>query len=574
MIFRFDNRYKIKVLIYLGLSLAFATFYGLLALNRAFSSEYIVQDDARQHVFWMQRFIDRDLFPGDLIADYFQSIAPVGYSGLYQLMAGFGVEPLLFSKVLPLILTLFTTVFCFCVCLQLLPVPLAGFISSLLLNQSMWLQDDIASATARAFVYPLFLAFLYYLLKRSLFPCLVSILLQGLFYPQSVLISSGILLVNLLIWNKSHAKRRDYQFCSIGLIFAFLVMLPYVLDSSEFSPVIIASEAKTLPEFLPGGRSVFFDPNPFFFWLFGERSGMIPALLPPLIWIGLFLPKILQHQQKFPLVKRVQNTIILLQTILVSVIWFFAAHLVLFKLYLPSRYTDHTGRIVMALASGIVITILLDVAWRNWQQPKKSGDRRFFSGIAALLLTVFLLFYPSLNPKFPLTNYRPGSSPKIYQFFQQQPKDILIASLSGEANNLPTFAGRSVLVAREYAVPYHLGYYRQFRERLTDLIQAQYSSNPQDVKNFINKYGIDFWLIDKEAFKSEYLTENNWFQEMSIAKETAVLLEKGLTPALIKTIESCKVFEENNLLVLNADCITSSMLSNIESANIHVSELE
>jgi len=72
----------------------------------------------------------------------------------------------------------------FGVCLEL-PVPTAGFIATLLLNQSLWMKDDLVSATPRAFVYPLFLAFLYYL-RRSLLPVCVAIALLGLFYPHFV----------------------------------------------------------------------------------------------------------------------------------------------------------------------------------------------------------------------------------------------------------------------------------------------------------------------------------------------------------------------------------------------------
>ena len=52
-----------------------------------------MQDDARQHVFWMQRFIDSELFPHDLIADYFQSVAPTGYTTLYRIAAALGSIP-------------------------------------------------------------------------------------------------------------------------------------------------------------------------------------------------------------------------------------------------------------------------------------------------------------------------------------------------------------------------------------------------------------------------------------------------------------------------------------------------
>lgn len=60
-----------------SLSLTFSAIYSILGLREAFSSEYVVQDDARQHVFWMLRFLDPELFPQDLIANYFQSVAPL-----------------------------------------------------------------------------------------------------------------------------------------------------------------------------------------------------------------------------------------------------------------------------------------------------------------------------------------------------------------------------------------------------------------------------------------------------------------------------------------------------------------
>ena len=75
--------------------------------------EYVCQDDAREYVFWMQRFIDPELLPDDLIADYFQSITPSGYAALYQLMASFGITPLLLSKILPIFLGLIITIYVF-----------------------------------------------------------------------------------------------------------------------------------------------------------------------------------------------------------------------------------------------------------------------------------------------------------------------------------------------------------------------------------------------------------------------------------------------------------------------------
>ena len=52
-----------RTIFWFGLSLAFSAYFANQALHQAFSSPFAVQDDARQHVFWMARFLDPQLFP-------------------------------------------------------------------------------------------------------------------------------------------------------------------------------------------------------------------------------------------------------------------------------------------------------------------------------------------------------------------------------------------------------------------------------------------------------------------------------------------------------------------------------
>ena len=142
-----------------------------------------------------------------------------------------------------------------------------------------------------------------------------------------------------------------------------------------------------------------------------------------------------------------------------------------------------------------------------------------------------------------------------YDFFQEQPKDILIASLEEEANLLPTFAQRSILLGREYAIPYQVGYYTQFRQRVIDLIVAQYSSDLIDVKSFIQKYGVDFWMVHRGSFTPEYVEKNSWLMQYESAQDAVTFLQLGYIPALATTIPICTVFQNDSLFVLDANCI-------------------
>ena len=354
-----DNKFNFWLL----LSIVMAILFSFSGLKLAFSSIYTIQDDARQHVFWMQQFNDPDLFSNDLIAKYFSSVAPLGYKSLYWIANFIGIEPFLFNKILPLIIGIFTTIYIFLICLEIFPVPFAGFIAALLLNQNLWMLDDLVSGTPRAFFYPLFLAFIYYLLRFSLLPCLLVIILQGLFYPQVVLISAAILAIKLLCqWLESHNliqqwknsnisdediknsfftsitnnKRQQHStssswvislrfFYLTGLVLAIFILAIYALQTSEFNQVINLETAKSLTEFYSEGRNTFFLDNQAEFWLVGQRSGFLPREWQYVLLssFGLCLPILRLYPPRFPLVTKIDNKIeIIWQIFLASLLMF------------------------------------------------------------------------------------------------------------------------------------------------------------------------------------------------------------------------------------------------------------
>lgn len=553
---------------WLSLSLAFAAVYGVMALRQAFAGEYVVQDDARQHVFWMQQFRDAALFQGDLIASYFRSVAPIGYTAVYWLPAQVGLDPLMLNKLLPIGLGLITTAYTFGVSMQMVPVPLAGFLSTLLLNQNIWMKDDLVSATPRGFLYPLFAAFLYYLVQRSLWPCLVTLALQGLFYPQILLLSAGVLVLSLVQLQQGRwgitRDRRDWWFVGLGLLVSFVVLLPFALQTSEYGAVITPAEARQLPEFGNDGRSRFFVP-PLEFWLTWERSGIFPAVWkPPLMLAAVLLPVLWPMRDRLPLLHRVTATVSLLFHIIgASLGWFAIAHLVLFKLQLPSRYTQHSLRFVFALAAGIVLAAVLEKVLRLWAEPQTRARWRspLALGLAGLI-TLALIAYPSFEDDFPDTEYKEGREAAIYEFFQQQPKDALIASLTATTDDLPTFAQRPVLISREYAIPFHTGYFNQFRQRVFDLIAAQYTPQLPELKAFIRTYGVDFFLVEQTSFRPGYLTGNRWLQQFQPTVDEAIaLLKAGQRPALARLRNRCTAFQSEELTVVDANCILTQRLS-------------
>jgi hypothetical protein len=551
---------------WLALSLGFSAYFANQALHHAFSSQYVVQDDARQHVFWMERFLDSQLFPRDLIADYFQSVAPSGYSTFYYVMAQLGIDPLLLNKLLPMVLGLITTAFCFGVCLQFLPVPAAAFFGTLILNQSLWMQDDLVSATPRAFLYPLFLAFLYYLVRKAWLTCLTVIVLQGLFYPSTVFITAGVLVLRLVTVKKRlhfSRDRRDYLFCAAGLAVVVCVLSLYALKLRGIGPVMTASEARTLPEFLPGGRTSFFGYDAWRFWLTRRRSGLLPyPLLADLPLYGaLLLPFLIYYRRAFPLAQKITQSInVLPRVVVASLLMFAAAHIFLFRLHNPSRYTEHTLRIVLAAAAGIAAAIVVDALldWASRSEARRPARQAIALTLTAILISLLVL-YPRFVPNFPDTKYRTGREPELYKFFSLQRPDALVASLAQEVRNIPTFSKRSILVAREYALPYHTRYYSHMQERAIDLISASYSPDLHMLQNFIRKYGVSLVLVDRNAFQPDYIERDSWMmQYQPAAREAVANLRDGRVPALSKLMDSCSAFRADDLTVVDAECILST----------------
>src|SRR5262249_49249912 len=345
---------------WLALSLIFAFLMSSEGMRKAFSNKYVIQDDGRQHVFWMLRFVDADLFRGDLIADYFQSIAPTGYTVLYRIAARLGADPIYFSKLLPMALGVITTVFCFGVTMKLFPVPSAAFVSSLLLNESLWMRNGIVSGTPRAFISPLFLMFLFFVLNGSMAGTIVMIVLMALFFPSIMFIALGTFCLRLIRVDRRRLSlsrdRRDYILCVAVLAAAAVVLFPFARRSSSFGPVVTADEARAMPEFLARGRMVVFRQGFVQRWLTGSHTAMFASAVfyPYTMLLGLALPLTVVFRRRLPLIARLSTkTTLLPRVIAASIVMYFAANALLFRLYLPSRFTVSSFRIILALASGI-----------------------------------------------------------------------------------------------------------------------------------------------------------------------------------------------------------------------------
>ncbi len=545
---------------WLAIAILYALACAFLALRQAFGSEFTLADDVREHVFWMFRFVDPRLFPNDPIADYFQSLAPPGYADLYWLLARAGLNPLLASKLIPTALSLIAAGYFFGFARGFFRSAAVAAFSTIVLTQSLWLNSDLASATPRAFFYPLFIAFLYYQQRDSFPGILLSIALAALFFPPTALLGLAVLGFACLRW-KSGGQLvqlrgyRDYKLFAAALLVVVVCLLPYLVQTAAFGPLVTFAEAKRMSEFGPNGRVPIFSSSRWGYWVAENVGVHVPPTRPPWILAVCLWPLLRRFPNQFPLLKSIARGARPVPLIIAaSLSLFLIAHLLLFHLYLPNRYTASVTRVLLSLLGGGAMLAMMDAGLRRLAtNPTIQTPLRQKVIIAAFtFLLGIVLYYPLLLPTFPSASYIRGVDPDLYRFVARQAIRARIASLSDEADNLPTFSRRSVVVGAECAVPFHPGYYLPLRDRGLQIARAQYATDPAVVQKAVRDQQIDFWLLDADAFSDQYWYKSRLLRQLRLAFPAENLgVPHGAAPFLQRPPPGSIVYHDQRFIVVD-----------------------
>ncbi|MEM7065450.1 MAG: hypothetical protein AAF572_20080 [Cyanobacteria bacterium P01_B01_bin.77] len=561
-----SNRQKTLGLL---VSLLFALVYGLMAAQQAFAADYVIQEDARHYLFWMDRFANPNAFPNDLIADYLQSIAPVGYKLFFRTVSALTtLEPQTIAKLLPLPLGLITAGFFYQLTLAVFPLPLTGVIASVLLSQSMWCAQDVASATPRAFVMPLLVPLLLYFMRQQWRLSLGCLGLLAFIYPPVALVAGTLYVANVIRFRALRKSVRLSQLvdrdklglAAAAILIVALGILPSYLSSQSFGPVVTMAQAHTLPEFQPGGRHPFFRDNLLYYWLgwLSSQSGLFKRSMftPVTMLAALLIWPMYLVRKRFALFNTIRPTWrVFIKLILVSLFWFVMAYGIAFRLFMPVRYTGHSFLVIVPILSAIAWTLLID--W-GCQVALRSHWPSWGASLVLLIIGLPLFFYyPLLLNNFPKPNNVVGSQAAVYEYLQTQPQNTLVVSVDRQASDIPSFGRRSVLVAPEYGNAFHLSYYQPMRERATALLAAQYTNDPVLVQRFIQQYGITLWLVHQQAFTPEYLGKQTYWTNnyKTLAAEILSRLNQGHTLALQGAVNRCTQLETDQFWLLESSCI-------------------
>lgn len=536
-------------------------------MGAAFGSD-VIQDDARQHVFWMQRLVNPSLLRDDLYADYFASQAPPGYVMIFRLLLPF-TDLVTASKLLPPFLGLMAAGFTYMLTVRLYPSGPAAFLTTILGSWYVWQYDDLATGSPRAFLLPLTAMLLYALVAGWRWWLVAGVVaLEAVLYPSAAALGVVLVGARLVIldgWPPRLARDRRTWLAAVGSgVVALVLLAPTLFGGSEFGPAVTAQAARTMPEFGPNGRTAFFSTDAYQFWVVSYRSGfdlrVSDRLFPNVpIFFGLLGLACL-----LPLAALVERrgigqtvgpsltpaAVLAGQVIAASLLLFLAAHLLLFKLYLPARFVAWTAPLVLSIAAGVGVAALL-----TWLATCLKRSRPgLHVGAAVLVLAGGLAMYPaSFDGNF-VTDRTPG----ITAYLRALPPDTVVVGAPVEADSVPAFSGLRVMTNREYALAYHTGFYGQVQERTRAAIDAYYAESPQQLAEVTAKYGVGVYLVNRAAFDPARAADA-WAG--SFEPYTSMVLERvqrGRRFALLDQVRRCGVLTEGDVTVVSAGCIVAS----------------
>ncbi|HAT36484.1 MAG TPA: hypothetical protein DCS82_12270, partial [Rhodospirillaceae bacterium] len=515
----------------LFLALAYALVPSAEALTLAFAEPYTVQDDARQFLFWMAQWRDPALFAGDPIAKYFSTVTPPGFKALHYILDIFGLAPFVANKLLVMPLFLATAGLAYRLAWSIRPIAAVAVAASWFTCFFLSLIDQsLLSAVPRAFAVPLFLWFLVALLERRLIQLGLACLMQGIFYPPIALVTAGVLGFSLLRWRGlkaffSFTKSRISPFI-IGMTAIAATLIPYAFATGGYGPVMTGVEAAANPSLQSGGRSAFFLGSAMETYFCGARAGFLPVewgcgeayrqdlAIAPILALALMLfavgvPAALAWQGLRAVDDATSASFYRRAPIFFAVLaaggfWYFLAHIVLFDLHLPSRYTQHPLRAVAWVAAALLAGPALIAIGKKFA-PRLTGL------LAIILAGAFFILPLPLGPS-PYANYVTGQHPELYRFLSKLRKDVRIASLTLEADNIPSLSARSILSAREYAIPYAKGYMTPLKTKTSAMIRAQYATSASSLLLFLKRYQPHYLLVDSTA-SDENAIERQWWNK-------------------------------------------------------------
>jgi hypothetical protein len=461
-------------------------------------SPYRFEDDARQHVWWTYRYADPSLFEGDLGADYFSAptFAPLGYRLLARTFVPW-IDAQTYAEIVPFVLTAIVAVLAVLIGQSASGGSWLGAAAAGVFALQGGVLARVESGLPRAWAMPVLLFGVWTVLEKRWATFGVALLLVAVFYPPLIvnlgLFGGSAWLIEVLSTRRPPRGLVLMAGCAAAAL--ALVVFAYKTPSPDpMGPKVSEAVARTMAEFGPEGRSHFFADDPVDFYVSNVRSGL--GFEP---WkLAAFAAVLLVATWAFP--RAVPRVAWLLPA--TALAGFAAAHAVLFKLHLPSRYTRFALPAfflvwIAAMAPAVVLRL------RRHPRAARVIDALGRPRVLVPVLGVVVAFAAGEAAwrirgeaaRAPAQGY-----PELIRFVSGLPADTVIAAHPTDASDFPLLTRRSVLACEETSTPYDLGYYAIMKERIEAELRACFAADWKDV-DALERFGVDLFVVDRARYR-------------------------------------------------------------------------
>jgi hypothetical protein len=574
---------------------ALATYH---AESRLIRHALVVQSDARIHEYWMRRFQDPALFHDPITnALLATGYSPPAFRAVFWL-ASHVVDPVLFGELLPLLLQPLAVLLLFHIVRAHTDWRPAAWIAAALFLFP-WDINRFSGGHSRAFEHPFVLLTVLLLVRRFDFAAALVPVLAFLFYPPAGLATAAIVALAALARGRRFfidPRRAPAAALALGSVGVAALVIRLIEGPH---PLITEADAHRYPEFGPRGQMHFFTSTTAEYLRqnysgFNLRdSGSIIALAALLL-----------------LVVRVRNALLLRWEIwcmaIAALALFVAAHLLLFRLYLPQRYTypllpffcivvgvtlrptlealaararpallvaplvpivlgavalavfplgpdlsraatarwlDHaTPFLVGGLVGGLIVGAVL------WGRGGRDYGARALAAATAIVAGAVLVGEVAYAGGMRSPAIKCGEK-GLYRYLATTPKDAIVGGDARIVDCVPIAARRPVVISRELYQPWDVGYFELTRPRMFASARAAYSPNIEPILALRSRYGADYFLTRNTVPRVP------WHRMAPFTGVVGRYLRSGETPAALELPRACAVWHNPRFTLYDLGCV-------------------
>lgn len=481
----------------------------LFAHQNAITNPYVVMDDVRQQLYWMQKWQDPELFRDNLLSRYAQNYVPRGVQAVYW-AGSWVMNPVQFSKVVAGVLYVATALFFFGLGLRFRDDLTAVFMVAAYCFSPFFL-SKISGGLSQGFAFPLLAGYLYFLSQDKVFPAGLVILAASVLNPYIFLLC---LVTHALYigwhqrnelaglfrgtgrprWNARSVFNTAIRHLPIVAGMALVAAKYIIFSPKEFGSLVTWSDMAGHIEYTTAGRYEIVPGASF--WLELIRPGIVNlsfkewGLAAGFVCLGLFLAALVyasRHWRKFvdPAGFRVFLFLCPASLILYGLAWSF-----LFQLFLPERYVEFALNIFYVVVVGIAVRVALGML---------VSDRVAFPVVTSIIIVMGALKLYNVG----IFDY--SAHARLYEFMRSTPKEAVFAGNPELMDNVITFGCRKAFVTYELSHTWYKAYWEEIARRSSELFEAYYSNSAEEVRKFCRRNGIDYLVVRESDFSPDCL---------------------------------------------------------------------